>query len=101
MLIFFSCTLDKVHVSLSYNRVLHTQKQKTLDFMQILNFRVSQILAVSRAKVPEALPMRQLIYVSNDASDAILEPKYTFSISLPSILICGGISVSWLRFLVF
>ena len=55
-------------------------------------------------KVPEALPMRQLIFMSNDAFDAILESKYTkfftFSISLPSILIDGGISVLWLRTLV-
>ena len=55
--------------------------------------------------MPEALPMRQLISVSNDAFDATLEPRYTkfftFSISLPSILIDGGISVPWLKTLVF
>ena len=36
----------------------------------MLNFGLSQTLAVRRAKVPEALPMRQLIYVFNDAFDA-------------------------------
>ena len=50
--------------------------------MRILNFELSQTLAVSQAKVPEALPMRQLISVSNDAFDTILEPKgfYIFDI---------------------
>ena len=55
--------------------------------------------------MPEALPMRQLISVSNYAFDATLEPRYTkfftFSISLPSILIDGGIYVPWLKTLVF
>ena len=54
--------------------------------------------------MPEALPMRQLISVSNDAFDATLEPRYkkffTFSISLPSILIDGGIFVLWLNTLI-
>ena len=44
----------------------------------------------------EALPMQQLIFVSNDAFDAVFE-FFTFSISLPSILIDSGISVPWLR----
>ena len=43
--------------------------------------------------------------MSNDAFDAILEPKYTkfftFSISLALTLIDGGICVPWLRTLVF
>ena len=71
----------------------------------MLDFGLSQTLAVRLAKVPEALPMRHLIYVSNDAFDAILEPKYTnqftFSTFLPSILIDDGVYVPWLRNLVF
>ena len=55
--------------------------------------------------MPEALPMRQLISMFIDAFDAILEPRYTqfltFSMYLSSILIVGGISVPWLRTLVF
>ena len=76
----------------------------------MLSFGLFKILAIRQAKVLEALPMRQLIYVSNDAFDAILEPNYTkpftFSISFSinynfAILIDGGISVPWLRTLVF
>ena len=72
----------------------------------MLNFGLSQTLAVRRAKVPEALPMRQLISVSNDAFDATLEPRYTkflftYSTSLPSILIDGGIFVPWIQTLGF
>ena len=51
------------------------------------------------------LHMRQLVSVSNDAFDAILEPRctkfLTFSISLLSIFINRGISVPWLRTLIF
>ena len=68
--------------------------------MRILNFGLSQTLTVSRAKLPEALPMRQLIYVSNDAFDATLEPRYTTFFTF-SILIDGGISVPWFMTLVF
>ena len=43
--------------------------------------------------------------MSNDAFDAILEPRYknifTFSIDLPSILIDDRISIPWLGTLVF
>ena len=77
MLIFFFCTLDKVYDSLSYSRVVHTQAQQTLDFVRILNFSLSLTLTVSRAEVPEALPMQQLISVSNYAFHAILGPWYT------------------------
>ena len=49
-------------------------------------------------KIPEALPIRQLISVSNDAFDATLEPSYTKFFT--SILIDGGISVPWLKTLV-
>ena len=49
--------------------------------------------------------MRKLISVSIDAFDTILDPRYTkvltFSIYLSSILIIGGISVPWLRTLIF
>ena len=73
--------------------------------MRMLNFGLSQTLAVRRAKVPEALPMRQLVSVSNDAFDAILEPRstksLTFSMFFSSSLIVGGISVPWLSTLVF
>ena len=60
--------------------------------MQILVFGLSQILAVSRAKVPETLPMRKLIYVSNDAFDAILEPRYTKYFYIFDILV---IDLDW------
>ena len=53
VLIFFTCRLDKVHVSLPYSRVLHKQAQYTIDFVRMLNFGLSQTLAVRRAKVPE------------------------------------------------
>ena len=73
--------------------------------MRILNFSLSQTFAVSQAKVPEALPMRQLTSVSKDTFDEILEPRYTkfftLSISLPSILIDDGTYVPYLRTFVF
>ena len=43
----------------------------------MLSFWLSQTLAVKRAKVPDALPMRLFISLSNDAFDATLEPRYT------------------------
>ena len=46
-------------------------------FVRKLNFSLPQTLAVSRAKVPETLLMRQLISVSNDAFDAMLKLRYT------------------------
>ena len=47
----------------------------------MLNFGLSQTLAVRRAKVPEVLPKRQLISVSNDAfdKDRYTGHKYTFN----------------------
>ena len=71
----------------------------------MLNFWLSQTLAVNRAKVPDALPMRLFISLSNDAFDATFEPRYTklstFSISLQLILIDGKIFFPSLRILVF
>ena len=61
VLIFFSFTLDKDHVSLPYIRVLDTQAQYTLNFVRIFHFGLSQTLAVRLVKFPEALPMRQLV----------------------------------------
>ena len=73
--------------------------------MRIVSLGLSQTLADSQAKVPEALPMRQLISMSIDAFDAILEPRstksLTFSMFFSSSLIVGGISVPWLSTLVF
>ena len=55
--------------------------------------------------MPKYLPMQQLISVSIDVFDTILEPRYTkfltSSMYLSSILIVGGLSVPWLRTLVF
>ena len=66
--------------------------------MRIVNLGLSQ--TNSREKIPEALPMRQLISVSIDAFEVILEVRYTFLtflMQLSSILIVGGIHVPWLR----
>ena len=72
--------------------------------MWIVNLGFSQTLPDSRAKLSEALPMRQLISVSIDAFDTI-KPRYTkfltFLMYLSSILIVGEMSVPWLRTLVF
>ena len=61
--------------------------------MRMLNFRLFQTLAVNLAKVSVALPLRLLIYVSNDA----FEPRYTcflYTIDiLPLILFNGKIYV--------
>ena len=55
--------------------------------------------------MPEALPMRLFISLSNDALDATFEPRYTkfftFLKSLPLILIDGKLYVPCLRTLVF
>ena len=63
----------------------------------MLNFGLSQTLAVNRAKVPDALPMRLFIFLANDAFDATFEPRYTnsstISIFLQLILIDGKIFV--------
>ena len=100
VLVFFSCTLDNVNVSQPYSRVLHTQERWTLAFVRMLNFGLSQTLAVNRAKVPDALPM-QLFFLSNDAFYATFEPRYTnsstISIFLQLILIDGKIFVFWLK----
>ena len=70
--------------------------------MRIVNSGLSQTLPDSQAKVPEALPTRQLVSVS---IEAILESRYTtfltFSMYLSSILIVGGIAVPWLSTLIF
>ena len=54
---FFSCRLDKVHVSLPYSRVLHTQALYILDFVRMLKFGLSPTITVRLAKVPEVLPI--------------------------------------------
>ena len=55
--------------------------------------------------MPDALPMRLFISLSNDAFDATFEPRYTklstFSVSLQLILIDGKTFVPRLRILVF
>ena len=69
--------------------------------MRIVNLGLYQTLTDSRTKVPEAFSIQQLISVSIDAFDVILEPMYTkfltFSMYLSSYLIVGEISVPWLR----
>ena len=70
------------------------------DFVRIVSLVLSQTLADSRGKVPEALPMRQLSSVSFDAFDAILDiytKLLTFSMNLLSKLIVGGICVPWIK----
>ena len=65
--------------------------------VKCLTFSYPKALVVKQARVFEALPMRLFNLVSNDAFDAAFEPRYTmfftFSISLPLILIDGKISV--------
>ena len=56
-LIFFSCTVDRVHISLLYIRVLQTQ----VDFVKLGLFQ-------TLSDMPESFS------VSVDAFDAILEP---------------------------
>ena len=76
---------------------VHSGESSTSQYFLVGNFLLPSNFEIRRAKVPEALPMQQLIYVFNEAFDATLEPRYTifftFSISLPSILIDGGIYV--------
>ena len=63
----------------------------------MLSFWLSQTLAVKQAKVPDALPKRLFISLSNDAFDATFEPRFTklstFSTYLQLILIDGKIFV--------
>ena len=68
--------------------------------MRIVNLELSHTLPGSQAKVPEALQMQQLISVSIDEFEAILEPRYTQFLTvlmyLSLILIIGGIYVLWI-----
>ena len=73
--------------------------------MGIVSLELSQALADSREKVPEALSVQQLISVFIDSFDAILQPRYTklltFLMYLSSSLTVGGIFIPWLRTLLF
>ena len=93
---FFSWTLNDVHVSQPYSRVLHIKNDKRKPLCKCLTFWYYKLLQSNERKyLRPYLPMRLFISVSNDVFDAKLETRYkfffTFLISLTLTLVDGKI----------